>query len=271
MGYAIAVAICLVVVIVVLDFSRKRREKKRIEKIRAEWGKPKNELFDFDKIQKYSDIVTETKFHRLTEQTLVDIDFYRLFEFVDRTTSRVGQQFLFKKLLEPTNEMSNNPESFVKLFSSDKQIREVIQLELSKLNCHGAYYVASLLIEKLLERPKWINFIFIDLLVIVCLAILSFKFHVLVVFLFFLATVNMFLHYWNKNNTFQFLKSFPQLENLISVAKAILRKGEPFYDDLVAKSVKELQSFQRKAFLINFNSNSGIQGELSQLGAYLSE
>ncbi len=81
----------------------------------------------------------------------------------------------------------------------------------------------------------------------------------------------MFLHYWNKNNTFQFLKSFPQLENLISVAKAILRKGEPFYDDLVAKSVNELQSFQRKAFLINFNNNSGIQGELSQLGAYLSE
>ena len=72
------------------------------------------------------------------------------FAFIDRTTSKVGQQFLFKKIIEPTNNTKGQSERLITLFSNDNQLREETQLELLKLNNNGAYFISSLLKDKLL-------------------------------------------------------------------------------------------------------------------------
>ncbi|MBX2955605.1 MAG: DNA mismatch repair protein MutS [Cyclobacteriaceae bacterium] len=260
-----------IIAILVIHHVNKGRTKKKIEEIRTGWGNPKKESFDFDSISKYADTIKESKFHRLTNQTIEDIDFYGLFAFIDRTTSKVGQQFLYKKLLEPTSNTTDQSKGLISLFSTDKQLREEVQLELIKLKNNGAYYISSLLKDKLLEKPKWFNLLILDITIVAGLMALSFKFPVLVIALIVPVTLNMFLHYWNKNNTFQFLKSFPQLNNLINVSKVLVKKGDQFYDKSIEDGVLNLKSFQQKIALINFDNGTGIQSELSQLGTYLTE
>ncbi|MBX3009796.1 MAG: hypothetical protein KF816_17355 [Melioribacteraceae bacterium] len=271
MEYLIFGLIGFILVILVIHFFNKGRTKKKIEEIRTGWGNPKKESFDFDSISKYADTVKDSKFHRLTDQTIEDIDFYGLFAFIDRTTSKVGQQFLYKKLLEPTNNTTDQAEGLINLFSTDKQLREEVQLELIKLNNNGAYYISSLLMDKLLEKPKWFNLLILDIIIVVGLVALSFKFPVLIIALIVPVTLNMFLHYWNKNNTFQFLRSFPQLNNLIYVSKVLIKKGDQFHDKSIEDSISNLKSFQQKVAFINFDNGTGIQSELSQLGTYLTE
>lgn len=271
MGYLISGLIGILVVVLIMHHTNKGSRKRKIEEIRKAWGNPKRESFDFDSICRYSDTVKETKFHRLTDQTIEDIDFYGLFAFIDRTTSKVGQQFLFKKIIEPTNNFTDQSERLVNLLSNDKQVREEIQLEFLKLNNDGAYFISSLLKDKLLERPKWFNLLFLDLLIVACLVILSFKFPVLIIALIIPVALNMFLHYWNKNNTFQFLRSFPQLNNLINVSKVLIKKSESFYDKSIEVSISDLRSFQKKMILIKFETGSGFQSELNLLATYLIE
>jgi hypothetical protein len=271
MEYLIFGLIGFIIVILVIHHVNKGRTKKKIEEIRKSWGNPKKESFDFDSISKYVDTVKDSKFHRLTDQTIEDIDFYGLFAFIDRTTSKVGQQFLYKKLLEPTDNTTDQSEVLINLFSTDKQLREEVQLELIKLNNNGAYYISSLLKDKLLEKPKWFNLLILDIIIVAGLVALSFKFPVLIIALIVPVTLNIFLHYWNKNNTFQFLRSFPQLNNLIYLSKVLIKKGNQFHDKSIEHSISNLKSFQQKVAFINFDNGTGIQSELSQIGTYLTE
>lgn len=271
MEYLILGLIGIIIVILVIHHVNKDRTKKKIEGIRTAWGKPKKESFDFDSISKYADTVNKNKFHRLTEQTLEDIDFYGLFAFIDRTTSKVGQQFLFKKIIEPTDSAKDQSERLINLFSSDKSLREEIQLELLKLNNGGAYFISSLLKDKLLEKPAWFNLLFLDIFIVACLLILSFKFPVLLIVLLIPVALNLFLHYWNKGNTFQFLRSFPQLNNLINVSRVLIKRGEILYDKPTEDSISNLKPFQQQVSLINLDNGSGIQSELSLLGTYVIE
>jgi Mismatch repair ATPase (MutS family) len=271
MGYLILGLIVFVIITLIIYSGNKDKTEKKIEKLRADWAKPKKESLDFDSIGKYANLISENPFHRLSDQTIEDIDFYELFAFVDRTTSKVGQQFLFKKILEPSNKTTDHFEKLINVFSSDQPLREEIQLELLKLNHNGAYFISSLLRDKLLAKPKWFSLLILDVIIVVSLLILSFKFPVLIIVMIIPVTVNMFLHYWNKSITFQFLRSFPQLNNLINVSKVILKKGELFYDPSAEDSIQRLKSFQRKVALINFENGSGIQAELSLIGTYLVE
>ena len=144
----------------VLPEINKETRKSSLKKSNHIGASQNREPFNFNSISKYADTVNTDKFHRLSDQTIEDIDFYGLFEFIDRTSSKIGQQYLFKKLLEPTKNPVDPSESLIKLFTEDKQIRESIQQELSKLNNGGAYYITTLLQDKLLEKPKWFNLLF---------------------------------------------------------------------------------------------------------------
>ncbi len=271
MEYLILGLTGIIIAVLVIHRFNKYRTKKKIEEIRAAWGNPKNGSFDFDSISKYADTVNKSRFHQLAKQTIDDIDFYGLFTFIDRTTSKVGQQFLYKKIIEPTNNIKDQSERLITIFTNDKQLREEIQLELLKLNSNGAYYISSLLGDKLLEKPKWFNLLILDIFIVACLLILSFKFPILIIVLILPITLNMFLHYWNKGNTFQFLRSFPQLNNLINVSKGLIKRGEIFYDKSAEDSISSLKTFQRQVSLISFDNGSGIQSELSLLGTYITE
>ena len=268
MGYLVIATIVIFIFFIVSLAQRKKRQK-IIFQIQSAWANPKTEYFDFSKISNYADVTEKNEFHHLTEQTIEDIDLFGLFKFIDRTTSKVGQQFLYKKIIEPSNETQDYSEKFIELFSADKRLREEIQLELLKLSSPDAYYIPTLLKGGLLTKPKWFNLLKIDIAVVVSLVILSLKFYFFLIALIVPFAVNMFLHFWNKNNTFQFGRSIPQLNSLINIAKTLSSKNELLRNKEVEGSISKLRSFQQKSFLIKFDFQSSIQDGISQILFYL--
>jgi hypothetical protein len=265
MEYLIFGSIIIILIFLVIQNLNKGKTKGEIQKIRMDWGHPKaKNQFQFVKISRYAD-VTKEKFHRLTEQTIDDIDFNRLFTFIDRTTSKVGQQFLYKKLIEPSNEQVNQEEELIKVFTDDKALREDTQLELLKLSDDDAYHIVSLFRDTFLERPKWLNFLVIDLLAIVAIIILSFIYPILLLTLLVPFIINMLLHLWNKNNAFHYAWSIPQLNLLVDVSDNLVQKGGLLYDKSVEESIENMMSFQRSARFIRFNQG----GVPSAIGQYL--
>lgn len=272
MLYVIFSLIIIIIIILVLKYSAKASRKKKFKGIRSVWGQPKTENFYFGQIERYEEAINASDFHLISKQTITDVDFYDLFEFIDRTTSRIGQQFLFSKLKRPSGSVENlhKLNTTVNLFINDIPLREKIQYELLKLNNTDAYYVSTLLQGKLLERPWWFKFVIINTLVIISLLLLTPKFPVLLIFLIIPVTVNMLLHYWNKNNTFQFIRSFPQLSLLIFVANKI-NNMVGFENKDVKESIFLLNPFKRKLILLSLGQHNGLKDELNQIVFYFSE
>jgi DNA mismatch repair ATPase MutS len=264
MEYFIFGSIIFILIFLLFQHLNKRKSKSDIEKIRIEWGKPKSRTSEFHiaSIKKYANAITEN-FHRLTDQTIEDIDFHRVFMFIDRTTSRVGQQFLYKKVIEPTNEVKDPSENFIELFTRDQNLREEIQVELLKLSDYDAYYISSLLKGGFLPKPKWFNLVILNVSIISCLIILSFKFIGLIIVLILPITINMFIHFYNKQITIQFTRSVPQLNLLITVSQELMKKGGLFHDKAVAESIANLKSFKQSARWVRFRPG-GFTTDLSQ-------
>lgn len=234
-----------------------------IEKIRMLWGHPKSKnQFDFIKIGKYADLVKE-KYHRLSDQTIQDIDFHKLFTYIDRTTSRIGQQYFYKKVLEPNDKLDEDHEKLIQLFSSNKSLREEIQLQLIKLDNDNSYHITSLFRNSFLEKPKWLNLLAFDLFIIVALIILSFQYQILLIILIIPFSINMVIHSWNKNNTFHYAWSVPQLNIMIDVCRELLQRDKMIYNKSVEDGVLHMKSFQQNVKFIQFNGD-GIQVNIGQ-------
>jgi DNA mismatch repair ATPase MutS len=271
MNYLLSGGIITILIFLFVNYSNKRRARTTIAQIRSIWGKPKTELFNFYGIQNYAEEVRSNSFHQLTEQTLDDIDFNGLFKFIDRTTSKVGQQFFYRKVIQSSENTTDSSKDLIELFTRDTTLRESVQLELLKLNDADAYHIPSLLKPNLIKKPKWFNLLGVDIAIIICLIILSFKYQIFIIFLIVPFALNMFLHYWNKNNAIQFFRSIPQLNLLINVSRNITKKNVVFHNKLVDESISSLKQFQRKSSAINFDNKSGVMSELEQIGAYLLE
>jgi DNA mismatch repair ATPase MutS len=271
--YFIGIFIIIAIVILLLYRSKTARHQQQLENLRAEWGHPKPGDLHFGRISRYAEIVTHGEFHQLSDQTIFDIDFYNLFGFIDRTTSKVGQQYLFKKLSHP----SGSPEALrqfdilVNLVANNSTLREALQLELSKLNHSDAYSIASLLQDKILEKPSWFRFLFLSIAILFTFLLLSLKYPVFLIFTIIPVTVNMLLHYWNKNNTFQFSRSFPQLNILIGVVKSLGKKDISLKNNPVDRSISTLLPFQRKMALLAWGRSETIRDELSSIATYFTE
>jgi len=210
MFYFISIAILFIAFVISYRYNAKARRKRLIEKLDWEWGKPKTEFFNFHQIGKYASLPHGKSFHKLSEQTIFDIDFYEVFRFIDRTTSRIGQQYLFKKVSQPDNDPGalHNLNASAEYFTNNSIPRKEIQGYLSTLNSNDAYHISSLLQKKSLTKPPWFKFIIIGMvLAVICLG-LSFVYPVFLILLIVPVSINMLIHYWNKGNLFTIYSRF---------------------------------------------------------------
>lgn len=108
-----------------------RNRKKLIkEKLLGEFGKLKADSFDFEKIESYFRLKDNSAaFQSLSDKTCNDLDFHELFMFIDRTNSRVGQQYLYNKLRNIPNNASENikNEKLIDEFTNNPNFRVLVQ------------------------------------------------------------------------------------------------------------------------------------------------
>lgn len=211
-------------------FLNKNKNKQK-EELRSQWGKPKNQEFDFDLISIYSKKANhENQIQFIDDRIVNDIDVHELFTFVDRTSSSIGEQYLYNKLLsiEAPNDATETREKLIEHFMNNEDARIEAQLLLSKLDQTEAYYVSDLFLTEPIPKPKW--FWVIELLCISTILILVFGFFrdVLFFFLFPLLIVNLIIHFWNKKNIFVYIYSIPQLLRLCEAVRKLIKLNLPF-------------------------------------------
>lgn len=268
----LAVSVLVVVfVILYLDAASKKKSRELIEKIRNRWGSPKTDELNFYRIGRYAALSEQKMPHTLSQQTLDDIDFQQLFVFIDRTTSAVGQQYLFRRLVHPFNSVADltRTNSLAMAMSQDTAMREETQKELIKLNHAGAYRICNLIDLQVTGRPGWFKYLYANLGLMLGLAVLSFQFPVCLILLIPPVAINMVVHYRSKSYVGSHVNSFPQLNTLMDVSRNILRRCG-FTNTDVQESLHQLRNFKWKFFLLD-SGDGGMKDDLSQLGSYLSE
>lgn len=209
------------------------RKRKIIERLKESFGQFKDDDFRFDLIEKYFiNKDNSDSFQVLSDKTCNDLDFEELFMFLDRTTSKVGQQCLYNNLRAIPNYINDKDkkEKLIKKLTDDIDFRINTQLQLEKLNKADVFYISSLFQEEHQQPPKWFFIIrllsFTSLLSLIMIPINPQMFFV------FLCTflVNVGIHYWNKRHLYKYLGSIPQLLRLNNIANNLFKE----------KSFKEL-------------------------------
>ncbi|MFB6454098.1 hypothetical protein ACE38W_02415 [Chitinophaga sp. Hz27] len=267
------VFLCILAAAILLYINQSnRRKSKRLLKIRQRWGMPKIGYTNFTRLGSYLAVNTEEGYQQLSNQTKADIDFDEVFCCIDRTNTPVGQQYLYDLLSKPGNDAAKLAllEQQTTYFSENTTTREETQLILSALENNDAAYISSLLEADLPLRPSWYKLVIVSVVGIGVLLVLSIFFPFFLILAFLPLFFNVFLHYWNKNNTARFFRSIPQLHVLMEVTRGLCAKELPFNNEEALQSLARLKTFKRKSSFITFGGSEG-QDELSKVFSYLLE
>ncbi|MGG8497663.1 MutS-related protein [Tenacibaculum sp. TC6] len=239
------------------------KKKKADQQLKESFGKLKDGSFDFELIEKYFRNKDNSKAHQvLSDKTCNDLDFDDLFMFLDRTTSKVGQQYLYNNLrtLNVNEKQTRLNEELINELTNNPEVRISVQKKIKNLHHKEAYYITTLFQEQHISPPKW--FFVIPLLSFTSLGLLILGFFNP---LFFVALVGVFcinfvLHYWNKNNLVQYVSSIPQLLKLNAVASHLF--ANPLFKKInpdLPASIKLINEVKNRMSF--FQLEAKLQGE----------
>ncbi|HET8858428.1 MutS-related protein [Marivirga sp.] len=238
---------------------------KREKKAKLQFGEPKSEPFLFDWITEfYSKLPKLESSHSLSDKVCNDLDFEELFMFLDRTNSKIGQQYLYNQLRTHDEDdiISQEEENLIKKIPKDHQFRLFLEKHLSKLDQTESFYIAKLFQDKPIEAPKWFKWLPL-LSVISLLSIISLLFSTVMVYVVpALVILNMSIHYRNKNNLDHYISSLPELIKLQFIAKNIL-ESDTLASEKVRKSIAAIEKMKKHFYL--FQMESKLQSDVSNL------
>jgi hypothetical protein len=202
------------------------------------WGKKKKlTLFDLSAEKEYIDIewaskyfynrleVDKDHYNIITDKISNDLDFDDVFRKIDRTISKIGQQYFYYKLRfikSNSNDLSKFTQ-LVTIFKDNVDIRDNCWKELSKLNSNDNYYFESLFNDDIIYKPKILILCISLNLCMIAILLLSFIFHQIILFIIPIFITNSFLHYRNKSLVNYYLTSIAEFSKALKSAKKICK------------------------------------------------
>lgn len=239
-------------------FDKLNTTRRNLERIQNKWGRPVNARRNFKLIASY--LNADESPNKITGLIGSDLDLNNLFNYLDRTNSKPGKQYFYKRLFTPDTD-------FESLLKFDKKIdslnmprpdQERIELELAKLNSPDAYYLTELFLKEheFLLVPLMSIYIRISGIAIIGLFISLFIVPNLVAFMVLIVLLvgNVALHYGTRNKISSYTRSLPQLMILHSVAKRLTKKLTTENDEQVRVSLNLLAGLNRTLNLVSFES-----------------
>ena len=250
------------------DFFQKQRSQTS-----DEFRKVKIDDFDFERIASYSNGKEHSEHMQfLSDRTCTDLDFEDLFVLVDRTNSKVGQQYLYDILRSiPSNDFrANSFEKIIKTLDASPEIEKSLVFSLSKLNDQGVYFLKNLFQRPLIKRPKWFWVVPVFSFAGLVTSVLAIKFPIFLLILIGVLIVNLIIHYWNKMNILQYVGAISHLIKLSRVAKLIRENNVLVDPDLrLDHCIKSVDKIRTKSMIFRFGGEQS--SDLGQLGVYLIE
>jgi len=253
-----------------INFNRKKDINDRLIK---SFGKFKEGTFNFDSIERYFRNKDNSEAHQvLSDKTCNDLDFDELFMFLDRTNSKVGQQYFYNnfRTIKVNEKQTKLNEELIYELSKNTVLRISVQKKIKKLNQKEAYYIATLFQEEHINTPKW--FFTIKLLSFSSLLslILGFFNPLFFIVLLGIFCINFVIHYWNKNNLVQYISSIPQLLKLNNVASHLFIN--PLFKKInpdLPKSIKLINEVKNR--MVFFQLETKLQGEFEIIAWFVFE
>ena len=259
MNWILGIIFILVLFLLINNYFRKKRFKKLKVNLLKNWGKQKeNEYFNFHIIKQYfeNNQHKAKSYHRISERTSIDLDIDELFKFIDRTSSKIGQQYLYFKIR--TIETVEKLKQFTllsKLFLKNEKLRLNIQLILSKLNSNNSYDLEKLINEKPVEKPKYLRLIYASSFISILLVILTFINPIFALFLLPIFCINIIFHYKNKENVTYYISAVNQLSKALKVGKELSAFSEIKQHFSDFSFLKKISSIKTKTEFIGFENH----------------
>jgi DNA mismatch repair ATPase MutS len=258
------IILILFAVVGVVNFVwRRRQQAALLRNLKASWGGPKipPAKSELDRIALYDRLKHRDPGNGLDDKTWTDLNLDLVFEYIDRTSSRMGQQFLFSLLRNPqlTEEPLLKFEKVINCFSN-ANLRESLQMELRRLSHKDALFLPYLFLEELPSfRQRRFVFLTLSLVTLASLAG-AFFFTSFRVIAFLLVITNMAVSLYHRRQLEVFIQPLRLLNQLIHTAHRIADKfaGSEISDqtEKLKDSVKRLSGVQRKTAVLSFDRES---------------
>ncbi|SFS30245.1 MutS-related protein [Lutibacter maritimus] len=258
MNWFLGIIAVLVLIFLINNYYRKKRFKDLKVTLQKNWGKQKeNEYFNFYVIKQYfeNNFRKNQFYHQISERTSVDLDIDELFKFIDRTSSKIGQQYLYFKIRTiETIEKLKKFESLTNLFLNNGKLRLNCQLVLSKLNTQNSYDLEKLINDKPIDKPSYLKYIYASSFTSLLLIIIGFLNPIFFLFLVPLFFINTIFHYKNKENVTYYISAVGQLTKALKVSKELSSFNEikQHFSDL--SFIKQVSKIQNKTEFVAFEN-----------------
>ena len=185
--------------------------------------------YDFDPIGSYfyNCPAEEGVFQIVDAETTADLDLNAVFEKIDRTTSRVGQQYLYARLRTLRGEEdAADFDRRVGAFENDDELTQRCAGHLARLAGDDAYDLCRLIFDTPV-RVRRIGLIY-ALTAAATAALLLAPFYPALLLLFVaIYAVNMYIHYSNKINISLYTSAVKQLSTALKTARTLRQRGFP--------------------------------------------
>lgn len=241
-----------------LKNTKKKISSKKTEEFKRNWGKPIPAERNLQLISTYSESVTHSNY--LNASVVYDLDIEGIFNYVDRCSSKPGQQYLFHRL-------NNTDLSLTDLSKMETKIAKVvanaderleIQAHLSRLDHVNAYYIPELFNKKhqSVFHPLiqiYIQFAWVLVIVFIYLLIMT---HAQFFLLGLIAMIvaNLFIHLSNKHRILKYTRSIPQFLLLNKIGQWLLTKGIIEAEENTIKSFHHTKQLSRTLAPLNFQN-----------------
>lgn len=260
MNTILIVLFIIISIFLINKFSAKIKYNKKKKSIIKNWGKGKiNEYFNFNSISRYFNLSNvNSEYQKINDTTFNDLDLEEVFEILDRTSSKIGQQYFYSKIrtIKSISELKET-EKLTDIFQKNESLRVNSQLLLSNLNSYESYDLERLLSDNLIEKPRYLKYIYLLSLCSILSIVIGFIFPISFLLLIPLFFINFVFHYKNKGNILIYVNGIVQLTKAIDTAKQLSKYQEiekHFKDFTFLKTISEVKS---KTKFIGFEKTLG--------------
>src|SRR5690606_14715145 len=256
MNWILGVIIILILLFLLSNYRKKKKNKKTRNDLVRNWSKQKSQdEFHFASIEKYFNNNNQKKsaFHIISDKCATDLDINETFKIIDRTSSKIGQQYLYYKLR--TIEKQDRLLDFIKLtllFEKNKDLRLKTQLALINLNSNDSYSFENLVTSQPIKKPKLIWLIYTLSILSLSFILLGLLFPVFFIFLIPILATNMAFHFKNKWEVSNYVDGVSQLSKALNVSKSIVSYPEIKNHFNDTSFIKEIEKIGLKTAFISF-------------------
>ncbi len=259
MNWILFVVFIFILLALLSFYNAGKRRRKTLHDLKYHWHKPKsNDEFPFYLIEKYfkNNHRKKEAFHIISNQCATDIDFNKTFKIIDRTRSKIGQQFLYYKLRTIENQKKLSAfKQLTFLFENDNALRLKTQLALTKINHDNGYYFEDLVTSNPIKKPKIIGLVYLLSALSLTFLVLAIFFPIFFIFLIPIVIANLFFHYKNKLIVSDYMDGISQLPKTLNVAKSLLNLPEIKRHITDTSFIKDIETIQLKTRFISFEKN----------------